>query len=510
MRSRAPGSHIPSTRGLPASQASGSKLRGRFAHVGAALALALLAGCWNQAEPDGPVRVSVIGPAPVLRSVERNEAPAPQAALLLAVAQGLVALDASGRIEPGLAQRWIVSDDGLSYIFRLRPAEWKADRPVTADDLAKILRAAVNPGGANRFAPYFSAVDEIVAVTPEILEVRLSRPRPHFLDLLTQPETGFLLRKQGTGPYRIAGESHGAIALEPIVDPRFPEERQAKYPVALRGERAARALARYSNGQVDLVLGGTFADLAVVRALDPPATQIRFDPARGLFGLAVTSEEGFLASAENRSAIAMAIDRDALVAAFGVPGWRPIVSIIPDRLEMPAGPARPEWTALPPAERVALARARVAAWRGNNTEFPRLRIALPDGPGGRLLFTRIALDLGRIGIIAQRVPADGPADLRLIDTVAPNDSATWYLTRLSCEIGLPCGETGQAALAASRAAPTLAERAARLAEADAAYAVNTPFIPLATPLRWSLVRPSLRGFRTNNRAAHPLHHLLND
>ncbi len=470
----------------------------------------LLAGCWGQSEPDGPVRVSVIGPALQLAAVQRDEAPAPQAVLLLAVAQGLVALDASGRIEPALAQRWIVSDDGLSYIFRLRRAEWRSGRPATAEELARIMRAAVNPGGGNRFAPYFSAIDEIIAVTPEILEVRLSRPRPHFLDLLTQPEMGFLLRKQGTGPYRIAGEADGVIALKPIVDADFPEEQQARYPVALRGERAARALVRYQRNQTDLVLGGTFADLAIARVIDPPATQLRFDPARGLFGLAVTGDEGFLASAENRSAIAMAIDRDTLVAAFGVPGWRPMLSIVPDKLEMPAGPALPEWAALPLADRIALARARVAAWRGNNVEFPRLRIALPDGPGARVLFTRIALDLGRIGIIAQRVSLDSPADLRLIDSVAPNDSATWYLTRLSCEVGLPCGETGRDALAASREALTLAQRGVKLAEADAAYAVNTPFIPLATPLRWSLVRPKLRGFHINNRAAHPLHRLLND
>lgn len=475
-----------------------------------AVATASLAGCGNQDEPDGPIRVSVIGPTPEITAVGRDEAAAPQAALLLSVAQGLVALDASGRIEPGLAQRWIVSDDGLSYIFRLRRAEWRPGRRVTTEELARSLRAAVNPGQGNRFAPYFSAVDEIVAVTPEILEIRLSHPRPHFLDLLTQPEMGFLQRKQGTGPYRITGQRNGVIALAPIADPDFPEEQQARYPVALHAERAARALARYGRGQADLVLGGTFVDLAVARALDPPTTQLRFDPARGLFGLAVTSEEGFLSSAENRAAIAMAIDRDALVSAFGVPNWKPMLSIVPDRLEMPAGPALPEWAALPMAQRIALARGRVTAWRGNNPEFPRMRIALPKGPGARLLFTRIAIDLGRIGVIAQRVPFEAPADLRLIDSVAPNDSATWYLTRLSCGVGLPCGETGGAALAASRAASTLAERAARLVEADAAYAVNTPFIPLATPLRWSLVRPSLRGFRTNNRAAHPLHHLLND
>jgi peptide/nickel transport system substrate-binding protein len=471
---------------------------------------ALLAGCWSQDEPKGPVRVSIIGPQPHFAPIGRDEAPAPQATLLLAAAQGLVTLDASGRIEPGLAQRWIVSDDGLSYIFRLRRAEWQPGRPVTSDQLARILRVATAPDGRNRLAPFFSAVDEVVAVTPEILEIRLKHPRPHFLDLLTQPEMGFILRGAGSGPYRISGNNKRVVTLAPIADPDFPDEQQARYPVSLRAERASRALSRYDRGSTDLVLGGSFADLAIARALDPPANQLRFDPARGLFGLAVTSQEGFLESAENRAAIAMAIDRDALVSAFAVPGWRPMLSMVPDRLELPRAPVMPEWAALPLAERIAIARARVAAWRGNNAEFPRLSIALPDGPGSRLLFTRIALDLGRIGIIAQRVPANGPADLRLIDAVAPNDSATWYLTRLSCEAGLPCGETGQQALTASRAAPSLAERAARLAEADAAYAVNTPFIPLATPLRWSLVRPSLRGFHTNNRAAHPLNRLLND
>ena len=37
-----------------------------------------------------------------------------------ATAAGLVTLDSKGEIEPALADRWIVTDDGRSYIFRLR------------------------------------------------------------------------------------------------------------------------------------------------------------------------------------------------------------------------------------------------------------------------------------------------------------------------------------------------------------------------------------------------------
>ena len=469
-----------------------------------------LAACGGEPAPDGPVRVSIVGPAPELTPVGRDEAPAPKAALLLAVAQGLVANDAEGRIEPALAQRWIVSDDGLSYIFRLRRAEWRAGRPVTAETLARNLRTMVDRGGGNRLAPLFSAVDEVVPVTPEILEIRLRSPRPHFLDLLTQPEMAMLSRKDGAGPYRIASQANGVFSLAPIADPDFPEEQQARHPVELRGERAARALVRYGRGQADAVLGGRFSDLPIARALDAPATQLHFDPARGLFGLAVVAKDGFLASAENRHAVAMALDRDRITSTFAVPGWRPVTAIIPARLELRANPAQPEWAALPAEQRIATARARVAAWRGNNEEFPRLRIDMPEGPGGRLLFTLIALDLGRIGIIAERAQRPADADLRLIDAVAPNDSATWYLTRLSCDAGLPCGETGDAALKASRTEPSLAARAAKLQEADAAYMVNMPFIPIASPLRWSLIRPRLNGFRTNVRAAHPLHRLLND
>src|SRR5688572_27889562 len=46
---------------------------------------------------------------------------------------GLVALDAQGGVIPALADRWIVTDDGLSFIFRLRDGTWPDGRDLTAE-----------------------------------------------------------------------------------------------------------------------------------------------------------------------------------------------------------------------------------------------------------------------------------------------------------------------------------------------------------------------------------------
>lgn len=469
-----------------------------------------LAAC-DEPKSEGPIGVAVIGPEPKFASAIREHPDMPSAVLQLATAQGLVAFDASGHIEPALAQRWVVSDDGLSYIFRLRQTEMANGKPLTAQTLVRSLRAMIARNSRNPIAPLFNPVEEVNAVTPEIIELRLRAPRPQLLPLLAQAEASLPFdRTSGGGPFQMT-KANGTILLTPFQDPESDiDDPQALYAVRLRGERAAVALARYDRGQVDLVLGGTFADLPYARVLNPPGGQLKFDPAIGLFGLAIDNREGFLADPRNREAVAMVIDREALVQSQSIAGWRAVYSIIPERLDLPRDPAQPNWIGLEREQRLEIARQRVSAWRAEQTGFQRLRIALPDGPGSKLLFSRLAIDLGQIGIIAERVQEDGPADLRLIDEVAPHDSASWYLLRLGCERGHPCSEAGAAALNAARTADTLSARANQLAHADAAYMSSFAFIPIASPVRWSLVRPSLSGFRTNVRAAHPLNRLLKD
>src|SRR3954462_1949997 len=110
----------------------------------AAMRLVLAGGCRGDAT--GPVPVSAIGAAPHAANPNREPLDAPSAFLLQSVAQGLVRFDATADIEPGLAQSWIVSNDGLRYTFRLKRAKWPDGSPITADQVVARLKAAGAPG----------------------------------------------------------------------------------------------------------------------------------------------------------------------------------------------------------------------------------------------------------------------------------------------------------------------------------------------------------------------------
>jgi peptide/nickel transport system substrate-binding protein len=463
--------------------------------------LSLFVSACGGAGDDGPIAVSVIGRQPELVDPNRQALSAPSAALLLATAQGLVRFDGDGQIEPGLAIRWAVSDDGLYYTFRLPD-----DAAINAEKVARLLRAMIAPGSQNPVKPLLGTVDEIVAVTPEVVEIRLHAPQPRLLELFAQPEMALVTNGSGTGPFAIAIRDRGALVLNlmrPEQEAVDAEEDGRSDRLRLRGERAARAIARFQVGNARLVTGGSFADLPIVQVARPPAAALRFDPVHGLFGLAVVEREGFLGNVDHRRALAMALDRDRIAAAFATPAWRTALTLLPSggtELATPAAPASVD-VSLPLRRQMA---ARLIA---EAQERPRLRVALPSGPGARILFMRLRSDWKAIGVDVERVPLEADADLRLIDEVAPIDSAAWYLGRFTCAANPVCSETADIAIEAARTAPSIEARMRLFADADARLAEAVPYIPIAQPLRWSLVAPRLDGFRENARGIHPLPHL---
>ena len=177
--------------------------------------LAALASC-GQAE-DADIAVSVIGGDARAADPNTQVLDAPAAVMTGALMQGLVQFDAQGQIEPALAERWIVTDDGLSYIFRLRRAKWSDGTEVTAAQVAKSLRASLSPQSRNALKPMFGPVTEILAMTDTVLEVRLSEPQGNLLKLLAQPEMAVLRKGRGTGPYRIYRPLPHSVVLRPVL-----------------------------------------------------------------------------------------------------------------------------------------------------------------------------------------------------------------------------------------------------------------------------------------------------
>ena len=205
---------------------------------------------------------------------------------------------------------------------------------------------------------------------------------------------------------------------------------------------------------------------------------IRIDPAEGLFGLGIRPLTPMLRDVTIREALAMAIDREALGTITGVPRWTVAQRLLPAQLDSARVPVEPAWGGVQFSERRRTARARVAAWIATHGEPPPLKVAMPAGPGMRLLIARLTVDFRAIGLRATPVVWNATdADLVLIDEVSPNGSANWYLTRTGCEAGFACSDLAEQALQSSRVAPTLVERARAIADADAAASQASGYIP---------------------------------
>jgi oligopeptide transport system substrate-binding protein len=469
------------------------------------LAAAALAAAACGQRNEEALDVTVIGTsASVL--VDSSEAPlsAPGKVLLANAAQGLVRFDARGQIEPGLAERWNVSDDGLSYIFRIAAADWPDGRAITAREVARLLNRQLRASSRNQLKDTLGAISEIVAMTDRVIEVRLRAPRPNLLQLLAQPEFAILRNGQGSGPFQpdAVQDAPGAIALTRRV--RVIDDKDRIEHVHLRHADARRAIARFRAGETALVLGGTFADLPLVQRRDRAMRNaLRFDPVAGLFGLIPTRGGGPLADRQLRDLLNRAIDREALIAALDVPNLVPRTTLLQTGLEGGANPIAPAWTAIPFPERRARAAADARTALGGEEPL-KLGIALPDGPGADILFARLAADWRPLGVELVRAGKGVRADLKLVDEVAPSISPAWFVRNFRCGVAPLCSESADALMDSARDAMIPVQRAALLAEAGRLIDEDVLFLPIAAPIRWSLVGDGLPGFAENIFARHPL------
>ncbi|MEI9851704.1 MAG: ABC transporter substrate-binding protein [Sphingomonas sp.] len=224
----------------------------KLAALPLALATALAAAGCGGKPSDAPLSVSAIGARAAPGDPSAGHLDPARRLVMDATAQGLVRFDAAGQIEPGLAERWIVIDDGRSYIFRLREAEWPDGTPVTTEQAARVLRRAIAPGSRNALAPFLAVIDEVVPMTDTVIEVRLKRPRPDLLKLFAQPELAVfrLDTLGGSGPFRIRPDPAGGAMLAP----RARSRRRARGNRDQARSRRDRAAARRARGAGDRAL----------------------------------------------------------------------------------------------------------------------------------------------------------------------------------------------------------------------------------------------------------------
>ncbi|MGH7995053.1 MAG: peptide ABC transporter substrate-binding protein [Opitutaceae bacterium] len=353
---------------------SSVKLLGRSGFlVGAAVVL--LSGCRPQAPSAGPS--SLISPSRVLRISQRNEpadldpaiASLPDAFFVIrALSEGLVLPAMPGRPpEPGAADRWTTSADGLTWTFHLRSgARWSNGDPVVAGDFLDSFRRALAPATAAPHPELFYPVHNARAFVEGTLKdftkvgfaapnastfvVRLDAPNPLFLNYAASgawiPEDPRVVRRYGrgwtrpgryvgNGPYTLAEWSpnqrivvdrnplyHGAakIRLDQIQFIRFDD-----------GDTEDRA---YRAGEVDVTMAVPAARIGTYEQ-DRPNELHRSALAETRY-LAFNTRRRPLDDPRVREALALAIDRPRLVQDVLLEGQQPAFRLMPAALR-PAG-----------------------------------------------------------------------------------------------------------------------------------------------------------------------------
>ncbi len=481
--------------------------------------LALLAGCGGS--NDGAVDVALIGTQESVFT-EGSRLSAGAQIVRAATDSGLVTLNAQGETVPALAERWIVTEDGLSFIFRLRDTQWPDGSPMTAESAQAALLSAIAKLEGTSLALDLAPIEEVRAMAGRVIEIRLTSPEPYLLNLLAQPELALRRDNGGTGPMilqRISEQDSEERREIARLDFKPPEERglpidenweEDVRQIALSIVSEPEAISLFEAGEVELVLGGDLGGFPLVDTGPLATGTLRVDSPVGLFGLQVRSDSGLLGNEGVREGIAMAIDRDALLARYNVGGWIPTTRPVSPGLPGDPGLVSERWADMDIADRRAEAAARISAWRrqfdeGDISRPAVISVALQEGPGWDMLLQILSGQMADIGITLERAASPDVAQLVVIDRIARFPAPRWFLNQFNCTLrrGL-CSEEVDSLVAQALAQTDPAARATLMAQAEAEFTLENIYIPIGSPLRWSLLRGSVDGFEATPNAFHPL------
>ncbi|MDQ3413071.1 MAG: ABC transporter substrate-binding protein [Chloroflexota bacterium] len=269
----------------------------------------------------------------------------------LAVYETIVVKGPDGAAQPALAESWTVSDDGLSWRFRIRPGlRFHSGDPCDAPAILAALEMLRWGFHGGRQLWYWDPVDTVTAEDATTLVFTLHHPYVRLPSLLwgthtaiynearraTNPDNSGFTFADGTGPFRFVSYAPGRVVVERWADyPGSPARflatggpaRLDRIEWTMQLDPADR-VAALEAGAVDCIHGPNYADVARLEA-DSRFRVTRFSQAANAY-LALNWEHTDLGfdDLRVRRALALAIDRPELVASallgYGTPTWGPL------------------------------------------------------------------------------------------------------------------------------------------------------------------------------------------
>ncbi len=454
---------------------------------------------------------------------------------------------------PGVAERWEVSADGLAYTFHLRAdARWSNGEPVTArdfvDSFRRILTASLAADYANMLyilqgAEAFHKGTQsdfaqvgAQALDPRTLRLTLEHPAPYFLSLITNPPWYPVplgtIRQHGSpyqrgNPWTRAGNlvGNGPFLLrkwqpnQVIIAAKSPFYWDAAtvrlqaihfYPLDSvdAEERAFRA------GQLHLTEFAPVGKIDAYRRNSPHL--LRLDPYLGTYFYRLNTRRAPLNDVRVRRALALAVDRDALVTKILRGGQRPAHALTP--------PGTAGYTAAAgiPSDAAAARQLLQKAGFEGGKGFPPLDLLFNTSENHRLLaealqerwrvvlgievrltnqelkVTHAARRAGDYQILRSDWIGDYLDPLTFLD-IFRSDSGNNYT-------GWSNREYDAALFAAARTSDPAA-RFALLQKAESLLVEGVPLIPLYHYTHVFLLHPAVKGWHPNLLDHHPYKHV---
>ena len=245
----------------------------------------------------------------------------------------LVRVDRSGtRLEPGLAERWEISDDGLTYTLHLREARFSDGSPITSADAAFSL-TRLRDSEKSLWSDPFRVVESFATPDERTLVITLESPSVPFLSFLALPPASIVskagMESMGEDAYAERPIASGAFVVadwargERVTLERNPEFWEAGR-VSLDGVEWVSVpndntrMLQIQAGELDAVLFVPFSRVAQLEA--DPNVNMLLEPSSREDHLLVNHRNEALAKADVRVALDHAIDKRAIIDAvtFGI------------------------------------------------------------------------------------------------------------------------------------------------------------------------------------------------
>ena len=457
--------------------------------------------------------------------------------------EGLLRYDGKRRLTGGVAQRWEVAADQLTFWLR-EDATWENGAPVTAQDFVFAWQKLVDPAtaapSANLAAPikHASAILAgkanpqtlgVSALSASILSVELAHPCAWCLKLMTNS----IFYPISQTFYEAAGDEFGTRPETHLANGAF------KIKAWQRGKRIdlTRNVQYWRQDEVELdaitfdhigadprtqlnlflndELAVASLDRDTLKAAMNDRLRVKTFPTGHLFHIQFSHAAGMQSANQSlRSAISLVIDKDELVnKVVASPGTRVADSMFHDWLTIGDTPyltARPPSRHRPDinAAKVHLARARAEL---NLPARPRLTLTINDSTLYRRvaeylqarLSTHLNIELLIDPQTTQRMVEKwraGTSDMTLItwpvDVDDPMDQISFMGDPNFRRVfkGLYAGDDMAALYYQARAAIHQADRVEQVHKVHQFFTERVTVLPLFEPYGAAVIQPNLKGF----------------